>query len=136
MNRDLQTTLSKAQEKASRTNPQLANRIAQVYDDLKTMNTINNLDLSGQDYGHPDIAKFAKPTYNVEPVVEDDSHTIHTFKIDIKAPNGEKFPTADVMKAVSEAVNSLGTTSENEIGDLEVMGFSYQKNDKDSSKKR
>ena len=92
MNRDLQTTLSKAQEKASRTNPQLANRIAQVYDDLKTMNTINNLDL--------------------------------------------KFPTADVMKAVSEAVNSLGTTSENEIGDLEVMGFSYQKNDKDSSKKR
>ena len=136
MNRDLQTTLSKAQEKASRTNPQLANRIAQIYDELNTMNTINKVDVDGQDYGNPNIAKFAKPVYNEEPVVEDDSHTIHTFKIDIKAPKGEKFPTADVMKAVSEAVNSLGTTSENEIGDLEVMGFSYQKNDKEGSKKR
>lgn len=136
MNRDLQTTLSKAQEKASRTNPQLANRIAQIYDELNTMNTINKVDVDGQDYGNPNIAKFAKPVYNEEPVVEDDSHTIHTFKIDIKAPKGEKFPTADVMKAVSEAVNSLGTTSENEIGDLEVMGFSYQKNDKEGSKKK
>ena len=136
MNRDLQTTLSKAQEKASRTNPQLANRIAQIYDELNTMNTINKVDVDGQDYGNPNIAKFAKPVYNEEPIVEDDSHTIHTFKIDIKAPKGEKFPTADVMKAVSEAVNSLGTTSENEIGDLEVMGFSYQKNDKEGSKKK
>jgi hypothetical protein len=136
MNNELNTTLQKAQAKANGTNPQLAKRIAQIYDELKTMNTINTLDNSAPDYGSPNIAKFAKPAYNEEPIVEDDSHTIHTFKIDIKAPKGEKFPTADVMKAVSEAVNSLGTTSENEIGDLEVMGFSYQKNDKEGSKKR
>jgi hypothetical protein len=93
-------------------------------DKLETNNSVLMND--PQQYGSPNISKYALPRED-NSVQTDDNHTIHTFKIDIKTPKGDMIPKSDVMKAVGDAVEGLGN--------MEVMGFSYQKADKESSKK-
>ena len=94
---------------------------------LEEMETNNSVLMNDpQQYGNPNISKFALPRENVD-LQPDSQHTIHSFKIDIKTPKGDTFPKSDVMKAVGDAVESLGN--------MEVMGFSYQKADKEGSKK-
>jgi hypothetical protein len=94
-------------------------------DELETNNSINFTNPNSS-YGSPNISKYALPKED-NSIQIDDNHTIHTFKIDIKTPKGDMFPKSDVMKAVGDAVEGLGN--------MEVMGFSYQKADKEGSKK-
>ncbi len=120
----------------------IAQRVAQMIDDMNQFDSMGAADIMGgldqletnnsvlmnepQNYGNPNIAKFALPRED-ESAEPDTHHTIHTFKIDIKTPKGDMFPKSDVMKAVGDAVEQLGN--------MEVMGFSYQKADKEGSKK-
>jgi hypothetical protein len=120
----------------------ISQRVAQMLDEMNGFDTMGAADMMGgleemetnnsvlmndpQQYGNPNISKFALPRENVD-VQPDSQHTIHSFKIDIKTPKGDTFPKSDVMKAVGDAVESLGN--------MEVMGFSYQKADKEGSKK-
>lgn len=120
----------------------IALRVAQMLDEMNGFDTVGAANMLGgledmetnnsvlmnnpQQYGNPNISKFALPREDVD-VQPDSQHTIHTFKIDIKTPKGDTFPKSDVMKAVGDAVEQLGN--------MEVMGFSYQKADKEGSKK-
>ncbi len=120
----------------------IAQRVAQMLDEMNGFDAMGAADMIGgledmetnnsvlmndpQQYGNPNISKFALPREDVD-VQPDSQHTIHTFKIDIKTPKGDTFPKSDVMKAVGDAVEQLGN--------MEVMGFSYQKADKEGSKK-
>jgi hypothetical protein len=120
----------------------IAKRVAQMLDEMNGFDAMGAADMMGgleemetnnsilmndpQQYGNPNISKFALPREDVD-VQPDSQHTIHTFKIDIKTPKGDTFPKSDVMKAVGDAVEQLGN--------MEVMGFSYQKADKEGSKK-
>jgi len=94
-------------------------------DSIETNNSINYVNPDAP-YGSANISKYALPRED-NGVQTDSNHTIHTFKIDIKTPKGDTFPKSDVMKAVGDAVEGLGI--------MEVMGFSYQKADKEGSKK-
>jgi hypothetical protein len=94
-------------------------------DNIETNNSINYVNPDAP-YGSANISKYALPSED-NGVQTDSNHTIHTFKIDIKTPKGDTFPKSDVMKAVGDAVEGLGN--------MEVMGFSYQKADKEGSKK-
>ena len=120
----------------------ITQRVAQMMDEMNQFDAMGAADMMGgldkletnnsvlmndpQQYGSPNISKYALPRED-NSVQTDDNHTIHTFKIDIKTPKGDMFPKSDVMKAVGDAVEGLGN--------MEVMGFSYQKADKESSKK-
>jgi hypothetical protein len=80
----------------------------------------------GPEYGSPMVEKFARPSQDEVP--SDEGHAEHSFKLDIKAPKEQSIPKGDLMKVISDAVSQLG--------DFEVVGFSYQKSEKEGAKKR
>ncbi len=124
MKNNVETVLRHMQKRLSNYSPEMARRIAQIQDE---MNGINDMTFSEPEmYGSPMVQKFAKPDFDEVP--SNDGHAEHSFKLDIKAPTDQSIPKGDLMKVISDAVYKLG--------DFEVVGFSYQKSEKEGAKKR
>jgi len=124
MKDNVETVLRHMQKRLSNYSPAMANRIAQIQEEMAG---INDMTFDRSDfYGSPMVEKFAKPDFNEVP--SNDGHAEHSFKLDIKAPMDQSIPKGDLMKVISDAVSQLG--------DFEVVGFSYQKSEKEGAKKR
>ena len=124
MENKVSRVLRHMQNRMSSYDPAMAKRIAQIQDEMAGINDMTFE--TPMEYGSPMVEKFAKPSYNEMPA--DDGHAEHSFKLDIKAPKDDRIPKGDLMKVISDAVAQLG--------DFEVVGFSYQKSEKEGAKKR
>ena len=124
MANNVETVLRHMQKRLSNYSPEMAKRIAQIQDE---MTGINDMTFKEPEmYGSPMVEKFARPS--VDEVPSEEGHAEHSFKLDIKAPKDQSIPKGDLMKVISDAVSQLG--------DFEVVGFSYQKSEKEGAKKR
>jgi hypothetical protein len=112
------------QKRLSNYSPAMAKRIAQIQDEMAGINDMTFRE--PEMYGSPMVEKFAKPDFDEVP--SEEGHAEHSFKLDIKAPKDQSIPKGDLMKVISDAVSQLG--------DFEVVGFSYQKSEKEGVKKR
>lgn len=124
MGNNVETVLRHMQKRLSNYSPEMAKRIAQLQDEMSSINDMTFQE--PQSYGSPMVEKFARPVENE--VSYDDGHAEHSFKLDIKAPKDQSIPKGDLMKVISDAVAQLG--------EFEVVGFSYQKSEKEGAKKR
>lgn len=123
MENKVETVLRHMQKRLSNYHPEMVKRIAQIQDEMAG---VNDMTFDMPNYGNPMIEQFARP--KEEDVSYDDGHAEHSFKLDIKAPKDQKIPKGDLMKVISDAVSQLG--------EFEVVGFSYQKSEKEGAKKR
>ncbi len=124
MKNNVETVLRHMQKRLSNYSPEMARRIAQIQDEMTGINDMTFRE--PEMYGSPMVQKFAKPDFDEVP--SNDGHAEHSFKLDIKAPTDQSIPKGDLMKVISDAVSQLG--------DFEVVGFSYQKSEKEGAKKR
>jgi len=125
MENNVETVLRHMQKRLSNYSPAMAKRIAQIQDEMANINDMTFRE--PEMYGSPWVEKFARPMAN-EVSSADEGHAEHSFKLDIKAPTDQSIPKGDLMKVISDAVSQLG--------DFEVVGFSYQKSQKEGAKKR
>ena len=124
MANNVETVLRHMQKTLSNYSPEMAQRIAQIQDEMTGFNDMTFRE--PEMYGSPMVEKFARPS--VDEVPSEEGHAEHSFKLDIKAPKDQSIPKGDLMKVISDAVSQLG--------DFEVVGFSYQKSEKEGAKKR
>lgn len=125
MENEVEKVLRHMQKRMSSYNPEMAKRIAQIQDEMAGINDMTFR--MPETYGNPMVEKFARPMAH-EVSSEEDGHAEHSFKLDIKSPKDRSIPKGDLMKVISDAVSQLG--------DFEVVGFSYQKSEKEGAKKR
>ena len=124
MENNVEIVLRHMQKRLSNYSPEMAKRIAQIQDEMTGINDMTFRE--PEMYGSPMVEKFARPS--VDEVPSEEGHAEHSFKLDIKAPKDQSIPKGDLMKVISDAVSQLG--------DFEVVGFSYQKSEKEGAKKR
>jgi hypothetical protein len=86
--------------------------------------------------GNPKIESFAKPRANVS--VVNDSGTIHSFAVEIKASKDGPIPDTQLMSKILEAIESQSNMSEDvtseysagkEMPKFEVVSFKYERRD-------
>lgn len=99
-------------------NPEFENPVSETVNDFTAMN--------------PKIQTFAKPKFNVNQV--DDSGTLHSFAVEIKATKDGPIPDTQLMSKILQAIESHNT-SEFAYGDdkpansFEVVSFKYERRD-------
>ena len=84
-------------------NPEFDKTISETVNDMQGMN--------------PKIQPFAKPKFNVNTV--DDSGTLHSFAVEIKAKKDGPIPDTQLMSKILQAIESHNT-SEYAYGDEEA----------------
>jgi hypothetical protein len=99
-------------------NPEFDRPISETLNDIQGMN--------------PKIQTFAKPKFNVS--TGDDSGTLHSFAVEIKAKKDGPIPDTQLMSKILQAIESHNT-SEYAYGDdstsnsFEVVSFKYERRD-------
>ena len=99
-------------------NPEFDRPISETLNDIQGMN--------------PKIQTFAKPKLNVSTI--DDSGTLHSFAVEIKAKKDGPIPDTQLMSKILQAIESHNT-SEYALGDdtasnsFEVVSFKYERRD-------
>jgi hypothetical protein len=99
-------------------NPEFDKTFSETVNDMQGMN--------------PKIQPFAKPKFNVNTV--DDSGTLHSFAVEIKAKKDGPIPDTQLMSKILQAIESHNT-SEYAYGDeeasnsFEVVSFKYERRD-------
>jgi hypothetical protein len=126
----LRDKLVSIRKKIAQENPDIAENIDGLLND-QSLNT-NNMVHTDM---NPKIETFAKPRANVS--VVNDSGTIHSFAVEIKASKDGPIPDTQLMSKILEAIenqSNIGTddmTSEFSSGmpKFEVVSFKYERRD-------
>lgn len=117
----LAETLKAIRNKVAQTNPEIA-------DNINTM--VNNLDNTS-----PLIESYAKPKSTVNLV--DDTGTIHSFSVEIKASKDGAIPDTQLMSKILQAVEDQNFSSDEGTAEMasgkptkfEVVSFKYERRD-------
>lgn len=107
--------------KVAQTNPEIA-------DNINTM--VNTMDT-----GNPMIEAYAKQKANVN--VIEDSGTIHSFSVEIKASKDGAIPDTQLMSKILQAVEDQNFSSDESTSEFaqgkptkfEVVSFKYERRD-------
>jgi len=115
--------------KIAQANPDLANNIDQMVNDYD-INPMVHTPTSTK------IESFAKPKASVS--VVNDSGTIHSFAVEIKASKDGPIPDTQLMSKILEAIETQSNVdnemtsdfaSGNEMPKFEVVSFKYERRD-------
>ena len=107
--------------KVAQTNPEIA-------DNINSM--VNNMDT-----GNPMIETYAKQKANVN--VVEDSGTVHSFSVEIKASKDGAIPDTQLMSKILQAVEDQNFSSDENTSEFaqgkptkfEVVSFKYERRD-------
>jgi hypothetical protein len=125
----LRDKLVSIHKKIAQANPELAGNIDNMITDMDTNPMINTV-------GNPKIESFAKQRANVN--VVNDSGTIHSFAVEIKASKDGPIPDTQLMSKILQAIENQSNASEdmtseyaagNEMPKFEVVSFKYERRD-------
>ena len=125
----LRDKLVSIQKKIAQANPELADNIDNMVTDMDFNPMVNTM-------GNPKIESFAKQRANVN--VVNDSGTIHSFAVEIKASKDGPIPDTQLMSKILQAIENQSNagddmTSEyasgNEMTKFEVVSFKYERRD-------
>ena len=130
----LRDKLVSIHKRIAQANPELADSIDNMVTDmdtnqLGTNNMVNTL-------GNPKIESFAKQRANVS--VVNDSGTIHSFAVEIKASKDGPIPDTQLMSKILQAIEDQSNVSEDmtseyasgqEMPKFEVVSFKYERRD-------
>ena len=130
----LRDKLVSIHKRIAQANPELADSIDNMVTDrdtnqLGTNNMVNTL-------GNPKIESFAKQRSNVS--VVNDSGTIHSFAVEIKASKDGPIPDTQLMSKILQAIEDQSNVSEDmtseyasgqEMPKFEVVSFKYERRD-------
>ena len=126
---NLRDKLVSIQKRIAQANPELAENIDNMVTDMDVNPMLNTL-------GNPKIESFAKPRASVN--VVNDSGTIHSFAVEIKASKDGPIPDTQLMSKILEAIESQSNLSEDmtseyasgkEMPKFEVVSFKYERRD-------
>jgi len=130
----LRDKLVSIQKKIAQANPELAENIDNMVTDMDT--SVPDINPLVNSVGNPKIESFAKPRANVSLV--NDSGTIHSFAVEIKASKDGPIPDTQLMSKILEAIESQSNMSEDvtseysagkEMPKFEVVSFKYERRD-------
>ena len=132
--RSLRDKLVSIHKKIAQANPELADNIDSMVTDMDT----NHLDTNHMvnTLGNPKIESFAKQRANVS--VVNDSGTIHSFAVEIKASKDGPIPDTQLMSKILQAIETQSNASEDitseyasgqEMPKFEVVSFKYERRD-------
>jgi len=125
----LRDKLVSIHKKIAQANPELADNIDNMVTDMDTNPMVNN-------FGNPKIEPFAKQRSNVS--VVNDSGTIHSFAVEIKASKDGPIPDTQLMSKILQAIETQSNASEDmtseyasgqEMPKFEVVSFKYERRD-------
>ena len=130
----LRDKLVSIHKRIAQVNPELADSIDNMVTDmdtnqLGTNHMVNTL-------GNPKIEPFAKQRANVS--VVNDSGTIHSFAVEIKASKDGPIPDTQLMSKILQAIEDQSNVSEDmtseyasgqEMPKFEVVSFKYERRD-------
>jgi len=125
----LRDKLVSIHKKIAQSNPELADNIDNMITDMDVNPMVNTL-------GNPKIESFAKQRANVN--VVNDSGTIHSFAVEIKASKDGPIPDTQLMSKILEAIENQSNASDemtseyaagNEMPKFEVVSFKYERRD-------
>ena len=113
--------LTAIRNKVAQTNPEIA-------DNINSM--VNNMDT-----GNPMIETYAKQKANVN--VVEDSGTVHSFSVEIKASKDGAIPDTQLMSKILQAVEDQNFSSDESTSEFaqgkptkfEVVSFKYERRD-------
>ena len=113
--------LTAIRNKVAQTNPEIA-------DNINSM--VNNMDT-----GNPMIETYAKQKANVN--VVEDSGTVHSFSVEIKASKDGAIPDTQLMSKILQAVEDQNFSSDENTSEFaqgkptkfEVVSFKYERRD-------
>ena len=125
----LRDKLVSIHKKIAQANPELADNIDNMVTDMDTNPMVNT-------FGNPKIEPFAKQRANVS--VVNDSGTIHSFAVEIKASKDGPIPDTQLMSKILQAIETQSNASEDmtseyaagqEMPKFEVVSFKYERRD-------
>jgi hypothetical protein len=125
----LRDKLVSIHKKIAQANPELADNIDNMVTDMDTNPMVNT-------FGNPKIEPFAKQRSNVS--VVNDSGTIHSFAVEIKASKDGPIPDTQLMSKILQAIETQSNASEDmtseyasgqEMPKFEVVSFKYERRD-------
>jgi hypothetical protein len=125
----LRDKLVSIHKKIAQANPELADNIDNIVTDMDTNPMVNT-------FGNPKIETFAKQRANVS--VVNDSGTIHSFAVEIKASKDGPIPDTQLMSKILQAIETQSNASEDmtseyasgqEMPKFEVVSFKYERRD-------
>lgn len=125
----LRDKLVMVRNKIAQANPDLADNIDQMVNDYDVNPMVHTPT-------NPKIESFAKPKASVS--VVNDSGTIHSFAVEIKASKDGPIPDTQLMSKILEAIESQSNAgsdvtsdfaSGNEMPKFEVVSFKYERRD-------
>ena len=125
----LRDKLVSIHKKIAQANPELADNNDNMITDMDVNPMVNTL-------GNPKIESFAKQRANVN--VVNDSGTIHSFAVEIKASKDGPIPDTQLMSKILEAIENQSNASDemtseyaagNEMPKFEVVSFKYERRD-------
>jgi hypothetical protein len=125
----LRDKLVSIHKKIAQANPELADNIDNMVTEMDTNPMVNTL-------GNPKIESFAKQRANVS--VVNDSGTIHSFAVEIKASKDGPIPDTQLMSKILQAIENQSNASDditseyasgNEMPKFEVVSFKYERRD-------
>ena len=108
----------------------IRNKVAQTNPEIA--DNINSM-VNSMDTGNPMIETYAKQKANVN--VVEDSGTVHTFSVEIKASKDGAIPDTQLMSKILQAIENQsdnGETNEMSTGEstkFEVVSFKYERRD-------
>jgi hypothetical protein len=125
----LRDKLVSIHKKIAQANPELADNIDNMVTDMDINPMVNTM-------GNPKIESFAKQRANVS--VVNDSGTIHSFAVEIKASKDGPIPDTQLMSKILQAIETQSNASEDmtseyaagqEMPKFEVVSFKYERRD-------
>ena len=125
----LRDKLVSIHKKIAQANPELADNIDNMVTGMDTNPMVNT-------FGNPKIEPFAKQRANVS--VVNDSGTIHSFAVEIKASKDGPIPDTQLMSKILQAIETQSNASEDmtseyasgqEMPKFEVVSFKYERRD-------
>jgi len=125
----LRDKLVSIHKKIAQANPELADNIDNMVTDMDINPMVNTM-------GNPKIESFAKQKANVS--VVNDSGTIHSFAVEIKASKDGPIPDTQLMSKILQAIETQSNASEDmtseyaagqEMPKFEVVSFKYERRD-------
>jgi hypothetical protein len=125
----LRDKLVSIHKKIAQANPELADNIDNMVTDMDINPMVNTM-------GNPKIESFAKQRANVS--VVNDSGTIHSFAVEIKASKDGPIPDTQLMSKILQAIEDQSNVSEDmtseyasgqEMPKFEVVSFKYERRD-------
>ena len=109
----------------------IRNKVAQTNPEIA--DNINSM-VNSMDTGNPMIETYAKQKANVN--VVEDSGTVHSFSVEIKASKDGAIPDTQLMSKILQAIEDhSGNTKDFAAGDapesnsFEVVSFKYERRD-------